>query len=87
MYIIATAIADGKKVLFVSEKLAALEVVKQRLTDADLGDFCLELHSHKTQKKQLMASIEKRMTSFYETPDRHSTRIDVLRERRKDLNA
>jgi very-short-patch-repair endonuclease len=85
--IVASAIADGKKVLFVSEKLAALEVVKQRLTGAGLGDFCLELHSHKTQKKQLLESIEQRMTSRYVTPAGYSTRIDVLRERRKGLNA
>ena len=85
--IVASAIAEGKKVLFVSEKLAALEVVKQRLTGAGLGDFCLELHSHKTQKKQLLESIEQRMTSRYATPAGYSTRIDVLRERRKGLNA
>jgi len=85
--IVASAIADGKKVLFVSEKLAALEVVKQRLTGAGLGDFCLELHSHKTQKKQLLESIEQRMTSRYATPAGYSNRIDVLRERRKGLNA
>lgn len=85
--IVASAIADGKKVLFVSEKLAALEVVKQRLTGAGLGDFCLELHSHKTQKKQLLNSIEQRMTARYAHPTGYSTRIDVLRERRKGLNA
>lgn len=85
--IVASAIAEGKKVLFVSEKLAALEVVKQRLTSAGLGDFCLELHSHKTQKKQLLESIEQRMTSRYSTPAGYSTRLDVLRERRKGLNA
>ena len=85
--IVASAIAEGKKVLFVSEKLAALEVVKQRLTGAGLGDFCLELHSHKTQKKQLLESIEQRMTARYVPPAGYSTRIDVLRERRKGLNA
>ena len=85
--IVASAIADGKKVLFVSEKLAALEVVKQRLTSAGLGDFCLELHSHKTQKKQLLESIEQRMSSRYAMPAGYATRIDVLRERRKGLNA
>ena len=60
--IIATTIATGKKVLFVSEKVAALEVVKQRLDAVGLGDFCLELHSHKTRKKQLLESIHQRMS-------------------------
>jgi len=84
--IVASALADGKKVLFVSEKLAALEVVKQRLEAAGLGDFCLELHSHKTQKKQLLESIEQRMVRKFAHPAGYSTRIDVLRERRKALN-
>ena len=55
--IIAAAMAQGKKVLFVAEKMAALDVVKQRLDNAQLGDFCLELHSHKTNKKQVFESV------------------------------
>src|SRR5690606_33370315 len=55
--LIAAAMADGKRVLFVSEKMAALEVVHRRLVEAGLGDFCLELHSQKTQKKQVLASL------------------------------
>lgn len=51
--IIANAIGEGKKVLFVAEKLAALEVVKRRLDQIHLGDACLELHSHKSNKKEL----------------------------------
>ncbi len=43
--IIATALCEGKTVLFVAEKMAALEVVQSRLTGAGLGAFCLELHS------------------------------------------
>ncbi len=84
--IIATAIADGKKVLFVSEKLAALEVVKHRLEAAGLGDFCLELHSHKTQKKQLLESIDARLTRKYSAPSGYGRRVETLRERRETLN-
>ncbi|MDR2612207.1 MAG: DUF4011 domain-containing protein [Deltaproteobacteria bacterium] len=40
---IARAIADGRRVLFVAEKAAALNVVHRRLVEAGLGDFCLEL--------------------------------------------
>lgn len=84
--IIASAMADGKKVLFVSEKLAALEVVKQRLEAAGLGDFCLELHSHKTQKKQLLKSIEQRMDTRFKASSGYANRSEALRERRRSLN-
>jgi very-short-patch-repair endonuclease len=55
--LIAVAIARGKTVLFVSEKMAALEVVHRRLQNVGVGDFCLELHSHKIQKKQVLQSL------------------------------
>ncbi|KAA9331307.1 DUF3320 domain-containing protein [Hymenobacter busanensis] len=51
--LLAEAIGAGKKVLFVAEKMAALEVVKRRLDALDLGVACLELHSHKANKKSL----------------------------------
>ncbi|MBB1076274.1 DUF4011 domain-containing protein [Rhodoferax sp. 4810] len=59
--LIAAALAQGKKVLFVAEKLAALEVVWRRLDRAGLGEFCLELHSHKSQKHKLLTEIGERL--------------------------
>ncbi|CAM3780307.1 DUF3320 domain-containing protein [Marinicrinis lubricantis] len=56
--LIAESIGAGKKVLFVSEKMAALEVVKRRLDAAGLGVACLELHSHKTNKKTLLSELK-----------------------------
>ncbi len=55
--LIASAILDGRKVLFVSEKLAALEVVKRRLEKEGLGDLCLELHSNKSSKRAVVEMI------------------------------
>ena len=55
--IIAEAIADGKKVLFVSEKMAALQVVYNRLASVGLADFCLTLHSHKANKKEILREL------------------------------
>ena len=55
--IIANALAVGKRVLFLAEKQAALEVVKRRLDRAKLGDFCLELHSDKVSPKAVVASL------------------------------
>lgn len=57
--IIAEAIGQGKTVMFVSEKMAALEVVKRRLDSVGLGDACLELHSHKTTKRAVLDEIER----------------------------
>ncbi|GAB3635416.1 hypothetical protein GCM10027422_10060 [Hymenobacter arcticus] len=51
--LLAEAIGAGKKVLFVAEKMAALEVVKRRLDALGLGAACLELHSNKANKKSL----------------------------------
>ncbi|MDE7182003.1 MAG: DUF4011 domain-containing protein [Clostridia bacterium] len=55
--LIAECISDGKKVLFVSEKLAALNVVYDKLKKAGLAEFCLELHSHKANKKEVIAEL------------------------------
>src|SRR5262249_43783001 len=55
--IIAEGLAAGKTVLFASEKTAALDVVKRRLDKCGLGDFCLELHSHKANKKAVVAEL------------------------------
>ncbi len=55
--IIAECLMDGKKVLFVSEKLAALNVVYDKLKKVGLEEFCLELHSHKANKKQVIEEL------------------------------
>src|SRR5690606_31502849 len=57
--IIADAIAGNRTVLFVSEKMAALEVVKRRLDTIGLGDACLELHSHKSNKKTVLDELRR----------------------------
>ncbi|MHC2462436.1 DUF4011 domain-containing protein [Bradyrhizobium embrapense] len=59
--IIANALALDKTVLFVAEKQAALEVVKRRLERADLGRFCLELHSEKASPKAVLESLTERL--------------------------
>ena len=59
--IIAECLAAHKKVLFVSEKAAALDVVHKRLANAGLGDFCLTLHSHKSNKKDIIEEIGKNL--------------------------
>ncbi len=58
---IGAALADGKKVLFVAEKLAALNVVKARLEAIGLGDFLLPLQAERSTREQVIASVRKRM--------------------------
>ena len=84
--IIAELLAGGKKVLFVSEKMAALEVVKNRLDRVGLGDFCLELHSRKSNKRQVLQELER--TVYAQSPRGVAetdtfTRLDSLK---MDLN-
>lgn len=57
--VIAAAVADSKKVLFVAEKMAALEVVKRRLDAAGVGDMCLELHSNKANKRVVLENLRR----------------------------
>lgn len=60
--LIAASISNGEKVLFVAEKMAALNVVKSRLDKAGLGDFCLEIHSHKTNKQKILSDLNVRLS-------------------------
>lgn len=60
--IIASAIGNGKKVLFVSEKLAALNVVYENLRRVGLESFALELHSHKANKKEFIDELYRTAT-------------------------
>jgi very-short-patch-repair endonuclease len=59
--VIADAVSQGKRVLFVAEKMAALEVVKRRLDKVHVGDACLELHSHTATKKALLHELKRTM--------------------------
>ena len=83
--IIAASLAEGKSVLFVSEKLAALQVVKNRLDLAGLGDFCLEFHSNKTQKRKFLGDIRIRMEKEYPDIQSLDSKIQTLLRNKKHL--
>lgn len=55
--ILSEALYEGKKVLFVSEKTSALEVVYNRLKQEELDEFCLSLHSHKANKSEVIDEL------------------------------
>ncbi len=59
--LIGALLHQGKSVLFVAEKQAALDVVYKRLADVGLEDFLLQLHSAKAGRKQVIESIRARL--------------------------
>ncbi len=56
---IAQCLAQGRSVLFVSQKTAALEVVQRRLHEIGLSDYSLEIHSTKAQKSSVLNQLKK----------------------------
>ena len=87
--IIANAIYRGKRVLFVAEKQAALQVVKKRLSDVGAGDFCLELHSGKnTDKDEIVRFIESTLALGREpSGDKFAAAGEKLKSARAALKA
>ena len=85
--IIAECIAQGKSVLFVSDKMAALEVVYKRLSGVGLAHFCLELHSSKANKQEVVAEL-KRCLDEQLVPRRlpSSHEFEKMTELREKLN-
>lgn len=84
--VIAHALSTGKKVLFVSEKKAALDVVKDRLDRLGLGVACLELHSNKVKKKAVIEEL-KRTSSVRSNGAKNSgQQLAVLQEAKAKLN-
>lgn len=87
--IIAESIADGKKVLFVSEKMAALDVVHRRLSQAGLADFCLTLHSHKANKKEVLEQLRTVLDftkNSAKLSDEAFQKLDLLQTNKEKLN-
>ncbi len=82
---IAHALYQGKRVLFVAEKMAALTVVQSRLEKIGLAPFCLELHSNKSTKSavltQLQEAIDFKFSACPHQFQRESERLKALREK------
>jgi hypothetical protein len=78
----------GKSVLFVSEKAAALEVVRNRLTEAGLDSYLLELHSHKATRKEVAITLGQALDNVTVPPaPMGELRLRDARARRQQLNA
>lgn len=84
--IIGAAMMRDKSVLFVSEKLSALQVVKKRLDEFGIGNYCLEIHSNKSNRADFVNELSTRLTldppSARGLPELN---ISELKRRRKRL--
>ena len=83
--IIAELMANDKKILFVSEKKAALEVVKSKLDSIGLGDGCLELYGRNTNKKDFLNELE-RVTKLDSVKINDKSIFNKVDEVKTDLN-
>ena len=86
---IAAAIAKGKKVLFVAEKTAALNVVRNRLEERKLGEFLLPLTAEKSAKKEVIASLKRRILLDNEglrEPDEYNYKMITFHNIREEIN-
>lgn len=84
--IIANAVGQGKKVLFVAEKMAALEVVKRRMDNIGLGETCLELHSQKANKKALHEELKKTLELGKPSIQKLKEEVILLAKHQEELN-
>lgn len=86
--IIVDKLAKGQRVLFVSEKMAALQVVERRLRGVGLGPFCLQLHSSKANKAEVTAQLSQTMNLVPAAPaDGWEAEAERLGRLRNELNA
>ena len=84
--LIATAVKEGKKVLFVAEKMAALEVVYSRLERLGLGVICLELHSRKANKKAVLEELGATLKLGRPKVNGSAEQVEALGQIRDPLN-
>lgn len=86
--IIANALYRGKRVLFVAEKMAALEVVQNRLESIGLGPFCLELHSNKAKKSNVLEQLKKTSeVTKKKSSDEFAAEAEQINTVRSEMNA
>lgn len=86
--LIANALAQGKSVLFVAEKMAALEVVQRRLENIGIGPFCLELHSNKSKKKDVLEQLRRATeVTKNQTAEQYEAKAGQIAKLRSELDS
>ncbi|MFK0216232.1 DUF3320 domain-containing protein [Streptomyces sp. NPDC090298] len=84
---IAALMHAGRSVLFVSEKAAALDVVRNRLRSVGLGDFVMGLHSADTSKKAVATELARVLTTEARATGAAEHELKQARRLREDLSA
>lgn len=84
--IIAAAVHDGKKVLFVAEKMAALSVVHDRLRKTGMEHVALELHSKAANKRKVLEELGRTLNEGAAVAGAHDN-PESVRVPRDKLNA
>lgn len=85
--LIANALYNGRSVLFVAEKMAALSVVQKRLAKIGLDPFCLEIHSNKATKREVLSQLEKTFeVGHVKAPGEYEAQAKRVGELRDSLN-
>ena len=80
--------ARGKRVLFVAEKRAAIQVVKDRLAKAGLGEVLLDLHGADIRRSEIVAQLQKGLEGIRNAqPVEMASDLDRLEGQRRTLNA
>ncbi|MGC5000300.1 DUF3320 domain-containing protein [Streptomyces sp. DT195] len=85
--LIAALMHAGRSVLFVSEKAAALDVVRNRLTGVGLGDFVMALHSGDTSKKAVATELARVLTTEARVTGAAAHELERARALREELSA
>ncbi len=84
---IANALTRGKTVLFVAEKMAALEVVQKRLAGLGIADFCLQIHSNKAAKRNVLDQLKRCLEiSAQENSFDYESKIEDIKKMRQDID-
>lgn len=86
---IAHNLSIGRRVLFVAEKMAALNVVHRRLAEKGIAEFCLEVHSNKTSKMEILQQLDRAWNASGNLSQaewsRETDRLRTLRDRLNEV--
>lgn len=84
--LLTRAVAEGRRVLFVAEKRAALDVVRARLDDVGMGPFSLDLHDKGSKPSAVRAQVRAALEHTVEVDDEGlAAEQETLRAARRAL--